>query len=321
QDGCILKCTFCIIPSVRPGLNSRPPEDIEAEVRRLVENGYREIVLSGIHVGHYGVETTRGKSGKPPFRLWHLFERLDRIPGDWRMRLSSVEAAEIHEDFIKAAANCEHLCPQFHPSLQSGSNTVLRRMRRRYSISRFLEKLDLMRDRLDNPAFTTDVIVGFPGETEAEFQETLDACRQAGFMKIHVFPFSAREGTPAATFSDPVDPRVRKERCDRLAALERELAQDYYSSLLGQELEVLVERPAEDRPGYLRGTDRRYAPVILPGNSADLGHFVKAVGESVDVQHLTARRTEPVAPSLSPSNETTSTGPSTPSLAGDYHTT
>ena len=211
QDGCILKCTFCIIPSVRPGLNSRPPEDIEAEVRRLVAGGYREIVLSGIHVGHYGVDTTRGKSGKTPFRLWHLFERLDRIPGSWRMRLSSIEAAEIQDDFIQAAANCEHLCPQFHPSLQSGADTVLRRMRRRYSIARFLEKLDRIRERLDNPAFTTDVIVGFPGETEEEFQQTLDACRRAGFLKIHIFPYSTREGTPAAGFSDQIDPRVRKE--------------------------------------------------------------------------------------------------------------
>lgn len=292
QDGCILKCTFCIIPSVRPGLNSRSPEDIEAEVRRLVENGHREIVLSGIHVGHYGVETTRGKSGKPPFRLWHLFERLDRIPGSWRMRLSSIEAAEINDDFIKAAANCEHLCPQFHPSLQSGSNTVLRRMRRRYSISRFLDTLDKVRSRLDNPAFTTDVIVGFPGETEAEFQETLDACRAAGFLKIHIFPFSAREGTPAATFPDQIDPRVRKERCDRLAKLERELARAYSASLTGQELEVLVERPCDDAPGYVRGTDRRYVPVKLPGTVADVGQLVQAVGETAESDHLTARRVE-----------------------------
>ncbi|MDG2358851.1 MAG: radical SAM protein, partial [Planctomycetaceae bacterium] len=136
QDGCILNCTYCIIPQVRPGLQSRTPASIEAEVRRLIDNGYREIVLSGIHVGHYGVETTRGKSGLPPFRLWHLFERLDRIPGNWRMRLSSVEAVEVNDEFIKAAANCEHLCPQFHPSLQSGSEAVLRRMRRRYSMAR-----------------------------------------------------------------------------------------------------------------------------------------------------------------------------------------
>ncbi len=121
QDGCILKCTFCIIPSVRPGLRSRPADDIEDEVRRLIDNGHKEIVLAGIHVGHYGVEATRGRNGCRAYRLWHLFEQLDRIPGEWRMRLSSIEAVEINEDFINAAANCEHLCPQFHPSLQSGS--------------------------------------------------------------------------------------------------------------------------------------------------------------------------------------------------------
>jgi len=157
QDGCILKCTYCIIPQVRPGLHSRSPDDIEDEVRRLIDNGYKEVVISGIHVGHFGVETTRGKSGASPFRLWHLFRRLDRIPGDWRMRLSSIEAAEINEDFISAAADCEHLCPQFHPALQSGSERVLRRMRRRYSIHRFLEMLCVMRERLKNPAFTTGI--------------------------------------------------------------------------------------------------------------------------------------------------------------------
>lgn len=292
QDGCILKCTYCIIPSVRPGLQSRSPDEIEAEVRRLIGNGYREIVLSGIHVGHYGVDTTRGKSGKAPFRLWHLFKQLDRIPGDWRMRLSSIEAVEVNADFISAAADCEHLCPQFHPALQSGSETVLRRMRRRYSVKRFLERVEQMRERLDNPAFTTDVIVGFPGETDAEFEETLEACRQARFMKVHVFPFSARKGTPAASFPDPVDPQIRKERVHILGELERELAEDFYGSLLGSDLEVLVEREVLESPGVVRGTDRRYSPVELPGTAADIGEFVTARGESTRRDRLLASRPE-----------------------------
>lgn len=290
QDGCILRCTYCIIPQVRPGLQSRSPESIEEEVRRLVDNGYREIVLSGIHVGHYGVDTTRGKSGLPPFRLWHLFERLDRIPGNWRMRLSSVEAVEVNDEFISAAANCEHLCPQFHPSLQSGSEAVLRRMRRRYSMAKFLEKLGQMREQLDNPAFTTDVIVGFPGETDAEFEETLDACRKSRFMKIHVFPFSTRKGTPAADFPDQVKPEVRKERCRILRELERDLAEDYYQTLVGRELEVLVERESRDRPGWVSGTDRRYAPVEVPGTSHDIGTFVSARGEVAQRQQISAQR-------------------------------
>jgi threonylcarbamoyladenosine tRNA methylthiotransferase MtaB len=288
QDGCILKCTYCIIPQVRPGLQSRSPEDIEDEVRRLIDNGYQEIVISGIHVGHYGVDTTRGKSGRAPFRLWHLFRKLDRIPGNWRMRLSSIEANEVGDDFISAAADCEHLCPQFHPALQSGSDTVLRRMRRRYSVARFLEKLERVRAALPGVAFTTDVIVGFPGETEAEFEETLDACRQATFMKIHSFPFSPRQGTPAADFAEQVPPDIRKGRMGRLARLERELARAYYGSLVGRNLQVLVERPSEQRTGFVRGTDRTYTPVELPGGAELIGNFATARGVRVHDDFLEA---------------------------------
>ncbi|MBM82444.1 MAG: tRNA (N(6)-L-threonylcarbamoyladenosine(37)-C(2))-methylthiotransferase MtaB [Planctomycetaceae bacterium] len=289
QDGCILRCTYCIIPQVRPGLQSRTPQDIEDEVRRLIDNGYKEIVLSGIHVGHFGVDTTRGKSGLPPFRLWHLFRQLDRIPGDWRMRLSSVETAEVNDDFISAAADCEHLCPQFHPALQSGSDTVLKRMRRRYHVHRFLEKLECMREKLDNPAFTTDVIVGFPGETDAEFEETLQTCRDARFMKVHVFPFSAREGTPAADFPDQVSPQVKKERVRVLGELERDLAEEFYASLEGTELEVLVERASEEREGCFRGTDRRYVPVEYPGQAADVGELVTVTAEQATPGALLAQ--------------------------------
>src|ERR1700722_2577592 len=290
QDGCILKCTYCIIPPVRPGLASRSPDDIEDEVRRLVGNGYREIVICGIHVGHYGVDSTRGRSGRAPFRLWHLFRRLDRIPGDWRMRLSSVEAAEINHDFISAAADCEHLCLQFHPALQSGSDQVLRRMRRRYSVARFLEKIARMKERLDRPAFTTDMIVGFPGETEADFELSAEACRRVGFVKVHVFPFSARAGTKAATFADAVPAPVIRQRVARLNEVERELALDCYRTLENERLEVLVEQGVPDRPGSVRGTDRRYVPVELPGDANDLGRFVTAVGQSTSRDCLFATR-------------------------------
>jgi threonylcarbamoyladenosine tRNA methylthiotransferase MtaB len=290
QDGCILKCTYCIIPHVRPGLASRSPEDIEQEVRRLVANGYREIVLCGIHVGHYGVESTRGRSGRAPFRLWHLFRRLDRIPGEWRMRLSSVEAAEINDDFIAAAGDCEHLCPQFHPALQSGSDQVLRRMRRRYSVARFLEKIERMRERLDRPTFTTDMIVGFPGEAESDFELSVETCRRVGFLKVHVFPFSARDGTKAATFADALPAPVIRERVSRLSELERELALECYRALEGEPLEVLVEQCVPDRPGFVHGTDRRYVPVELPGDAGDLGRFVAAVGVSASREYLVAKR-------------------------------
>jgi threonylcarbamoyladenosine tRNA methylthiotransferase MtaB len=290
QDGCLLRCTYCIIPQVRPELRSRSPDDIEHEVRRLVDNGYREIVISGIHVGHYGVDTTRSRSGLPAFRLWHLFRRLDRIPGDWRMRLSSIEANEIGDDFIRAAADCEHLCPQFHPALQSGSDAVLARMRRRYRVGRFLEKLDWIRTVMPGAAFTTDVIVGYPGETEAEFEETVDVCRRAAFMKIHIFPFSARKGTPAAHAADQVPPDIRQDRCARLATVERELARDYYQRLVGRTLEVLVEQECPGQPGSVRGTDRHYVPVVMPGDCAELGKLVTCRGAHACRDHLLANR-------------------------------
>jgi len=206
------------------------------------------------------------------------------------MRLSSIEAAEINDDFLNAAADCEHLCPHLHPALQSGSDAVLRRMRRRYYVPRFLEKVERMHEKLDHPALTTDMIVGFPGETEQEFQESLDACRRAKFMKVHVFPFSTRSGTPAADFSDQVRPEVKKERCARMASVERELAQQFYETLEGTELEVLVERESENNPGWVRGTDRRYVPVELPGTKDDLGKFVAARGEKAFSHYLRASR-------------------------------
>ncbi len=290
QDGCLLRCSYCIIPQVRPGLQSRSAEDIETEVRRLLDNGYREIVVSGIHVGHYGVETSRGKSGRAPFRLWHLFRRLDRIPGQWRMRLSSIESNEIGDDFIRAAADCEHLCPQFHPALQSGSDAVLDRMRRRYRVGRFLETLDRIRDVMPDASFTTDVIVGFPGESEEDFEQTIATCRRARFLKIHVFPFSSRRGTPAADMPDQVTPEIRKQRVARLAVVERELAQACYQQLCGETLEVLVERVDVIRPGWIRGTERHYAPVVLRGTEADVGRFVAARGACAHRDELEAER-------------------------------
>lgn len=290
QDGCLLRCSYCIIPQVRPGLSSRSPDDIEAEVRRLIEFGYEEIVLTGIHVGHYGVDTTRGRSGRAPFRLWHLLQRLDQIPGHWRLRLSSIEAAEFSDDFISAAADCEHLCPHFHPALQSGSDTVLARMRRRYRVAQFLETVAQLQERLPNPALSTDVIVGFPGETDEEFEQTLETCRQARFMKIHTFPFSRRSGTPAAKMPNQVASSVKKLRCQELARLEAELTRQYAATLIDHSVEVLVEGFSESRPGFVQGTDRRYVTVELPGNSRDFGHLVAGTAPRWEAHELVAIR-------------------------------
>ncbi|MBS0265969.1 MAG: radical SAM protein, partial [Planctomycetes bacterium] len=258
---------------------SRTPDEIVGEIAGLVAGGYKEIILTGIHLGHYGVELTRGRSGRAPFRLWHLIERLNEIPGDWRLRLSSLEAAEVGPDFIRSLQGFERLCPHFHLCLQSGSDRVLYQMKRRYRSGRFLEKLDMLREVCHEPAFSTDVIVGFPGETEADFQETLATCEAAGFMKIHVFPFSPRKGTPAAGFPQQIAAAEKKERCQRLSELEARLAARYHSRLIGEPLQVLVEARPASRPGYVLGTACRYVPVELPGTEGDIGELVDVQAE------------------------------------------
>ena len=279
QDGCILNCTYCIIPQVRPGLRSRSPGEITEEVRRLIDQGYKEIILTGIHLGHFGVETTRGRSGNEPYRLWHLIRALDRIPGNWRLRLSSLEAAEVGPDFLAAIGDCERLCPHFHLCLQSGSDDILYQMKRRYRVGRFLEKLDHIRKVMHEPAFSTDVIVGFPGEAEAHFAQTLAACETAGFMKIHVFPYSSRRGTPAASFPGQIAATEKKERCQRLAELERRLACRYHQDLLGKSLSVLVEARPASQAGYILGTACRYVPVELPGSVSDVGELINVTAD------------------------------------------
>lgn len=295
QDGCILKCSYCIIPKVRPGIRSRRPADIEEEFRRLIDNGYQEIVISGVHVGHFGIDTNNLPAGEKPERLWHLLRRLDRIPGDWRMRLSSIETVEVNDDFIKAAGDCEHLCPQFHPALQSGSDSVLQRMRRRYRVDRFVERLDQIREMLGNdPAFTTDVIVGFPGETDQEFEETLATCRKARFMKVHVFPFSRRDQTPAADAPSQIPGNVIRERVKILSDLERDLAKDFYASRLHSQASqrILVERVSQDRPGHVRGTDQWYIPTEVPGTESDLGAFIDCRVTEVHRDGVVAARSD-----------------------------
>jgi threonylcarbamoyladenosine tRNA methylthiotransferase MtaB len=292
QDGCILNCTYCIIPQVRPGLRSRAPAEIVDEVRGLVDRGYKEIILTGIHLGHFGVEATRGRSGKRPYRLWHLMRELNQIEGNWRMRLSSLEAAEVGPEFLAAIGECDRLCPHFHLCLQSGSDDVLSRMRRRYRARRFLEKLEEIGAALRDPAFSTDVIVGFPGETEDDFRRTLATCESAGFMKIHIFPYSPRRGTPAADFDGQVSAEVKKERCRRLAELDRQLAHRYHQKLLGKPLTALVEARPASRPGWVRGTACRYVPVELPGSISDVGELIDVTAEISQDGAVSASRRE-----------------------------
>jgi threonylcarbamoyladenosine tRNA methylthiotransferase MtaB len=264
-------------------LHSRTPEEIAAEVACLVAGGCREIVLTGIHLGHYGIDLSRGKDKADWKRLWHLLDRLADVPGDFRIRLSSLEAAEVRDDLVRAIARHPRVVPHLHLCLQSGSDRILALMKRRYRAAGFLERCHRLRQALDAPAFSTDVIVGFPGETDADFEATCDVIRTVGFSKIHVFSYSPRGQTPAAAFPGRVPAEVIAARRIRVRELAKTLADPYYRSLLGRRLEVLVEGADPLRPGFVLGTSCRYAPVTFPAHApALLGRLVPVRALKVD---------------------------------------
>ena len=282
QDGCRMGCAYCIIPAVRPVLRSRPVEEVLEEVARLVDHGHREIVLTGIHLGHYGVDLVDGEptGGQPD--LTCLVERIAAMDGDFRLRLSSLEAAEVSPRLIDVLADHpDRVCPHLHLSMQSGSDAVLRRMRRRYTSRQFVQQCLRIGKSLDRPALTTDVIVGFPGETEADFEATCEAVEEIGFSKIHVFRFSPREGTPAADLPEQVPGRVKRRRGAELGELGRRFRQRFFEGLLGRPMQVLVETPDAEHRGLLVGTSERYAPVELPGDDELVGRLVRCTAGSV----------------------------------------
>ena len=289
QDGCLLRCSYCIIPFVRPKLTSRPLDEILAEVRRLKDNGYQEVVLTGIHLGHYGVDWNWNRPKQEWTRLADLVRAIVQIEGDFRVRLSSIEATEVTRELIEVMQQYpDRICPHLHVCLQSGSDAILRKMKRRWSSQLFVDRCQLVREALDEPAFTTDVIVGFPGETAADFAATCQISEQVGFSKIHIFPFSARRGTPAAEMTDVVTKQVKKERRLQLAEIERQQREQYFQRLLGRPLQVLVESAATDQPGWLRGTSARYVPVKLPGPTNWIGQLISVEANGVENQQILA---------------------------------
>lgn len=236
QEGCGCYCTYCIIPFARGPVRSRLPESVRAEVCRLTGAGFREVVLTGIHLGSYG---------PPP--LDELVRGLLDIPGLVRIRLSSLEPRHVRPGLIDLMAGDPKVCRHLHLSLQSGSEQVLRRMGRRYSAAEYREKVAEIRRRIPEIGLTTDVMVGFPGETDAEFAESLDFVREIGFSRLHVFPYSPRAGTPAAGFPGQIPNRVKEERAAQMIKLGREISREYHLRLVGRQVEVLAE--AEDE-GY-----------------------------------------------------------------------
>ena len=251
QEGCDRFCTYCIIPYVRGGIRSRSVQDVRDEAARLAQAGYREIVLTGIHLTSYGRDLKNGDT------LLSVIRAVHDIAGVERIRLGSLEPVIATADFARALGEMPKLCPQFHLALQSGCDSVLRRMRRRYDTAAFRESAQALRAVFPDCALTTDVMSGFPGETDAEHRQSLDFCREMRFARMHVFPYSEREGTAAATMPDPVPRHIREERARELIALGAAMAEDYRRAQLGTVRRVLFEQCAEGvsvgyTPEYMR---------------------------------------------------------------------
>ena len=283
QDGCNQFCSYCIIPYTRGRVRSRRPEDIEHEVRGIAEAGYKEIVLTGIHLSSYGVDF----KDEQQENFLTLIKRLDQIPGIERLRLGSLEPRIVTREFAKELARLRTICPHFHLSLQSGCDATLKRMNRRYNAAEYQACCEILREEFDNPAITTDVIVGFPGETEEEFAETERFLKAIHFYEMHIFKYSRRAGTRAADMPDQVPEGTKSVRSDILLALEKQQSLEYRGRFLGTEEEILLEEPIEiDGTKYMMGHNRQYVKGAVPyeeglKNKTVKGIFTKALNEEV----------------------------------------
>ncbi len=304
QDGCNQFCSYCIIPFARGRVRSRSLESVVEEVRELARNGYREVVLTGIHLSSYGADfrektpdsegpEVSGKilnreehfhGGQEGTDLLALIRAVHEVDGILRIRLGSLEPRIITEEFVRTAAGLEKLCPHFHLSLQSGCDATLKRMNRRYTAAEYLEKCALLRKYFRNPALTTDVIVGFPGETEEEFAASMEFVDQVDFYETHIFKYSRREGTRAAAMADQVPEPVKAERSRRMIELGKRKQATYERSFLGKEVEVLVEeRMTEGGREYQVGHTREYLKIALEAEE-NLQNQIRKIRINEDLQ-------------------------------------
>lgn len=271
QEGCNNFCTFCIIPWARGLMRSRKPDEVIRQAQQLVNAGYKEIVLTGIHTGGYGEDMK-------DYNLAMLLRDLEEeVVGLKRIRISSIEASQITDEVVEVLRSSKKVVRHLHIPLQSGSNSVLKRMRRKYTMELFGERLRALKDALPGLAVTSDVIVGFPGETEEEFMETYNFIKEHQFSELHVFPYSKRTGTPAARMEDQVDEDVKNERVHRLIALSDQLAKEYASNFENEVLEVIPEErftEEENEDLYVGYTDN-YLKVVFTGNEDMIGEIVK----------------------------------------------
>lgn len=267
EDGCDSFCTYCIIPFARGRVCSRSRESCIREAQYLADSGFKEIIVSGIHLCSYGKDR-----GEDIMSLAALLKEIDEVEGIERLRLGSLEPISMTDEFIDALAGLKHICPSFHLSLQSGSDTVLGRMNRHYDSKGYASRVKRLRERFPDMSLTTDIIVGFPGETDGEFEETMRFAKEMGFARIHVFPYSLRKGTKAAEM-EQVAPEVKKQREARLLELANSLASEFAAGMTGHDEEILVEKVAENTAcGYTRNYVRANAvipegmPLPAPGD-------------------------------------------------------
>jgi len=272
QEGCNNFCTFCIIPWARGLMRSRDPQEVLSQAQQLVDAGYLEIVLTGIHTGGYGQDLK-------DYNLAQLLRDLEaNVKGLKRLRISSIEASQLTDEVIEVLRGSKIVVNHLHIPIQSGSDTVLKRMRRKYTMEFFGERLTKLHEALPDLAVTSDVIVGFPGETEEEFMETYNFIRDHKFSELHVFPFSPRTGTPAARMEDQIDENIKNERVHRLIALNDQLAKEYSSRFEDQVLEVIPEEFVHDESGeagLLTGYTDNYLKVVFEGPESLIGQLVK----------------------------------------------
>ncbi len=280
QEGCDNYCTFCIIPFARGKLKSRKQKDAVEEIRRLVAKGYREIVLTGIHLGNYGRDLHDGTS------LATLVEELLRIPNLLRIRMGSIESVELSDDLINLIKDEPRVCRHLHLPIQSGSDAVLRRMNRHYRLPEYKKLISELREKIPGLALTTDLIVGFPGETEENFMETLETLRELRFSAIHVFPYSQRTGTPAAVFPNQVPGDIKKDRVHRVQELEKEISKEYRKTFLQKTVYVLIE---EEKNGYFEGLSDEYIRVSITDKNVEKGRLYSVYVENLTEDGLIGR--------------------------------
>ena len=261
QDGCNQFCSYCIIPYTRGRVRSRSPEEVVAEVRELAAAGYQEVVLTGIHLSSYGVDFKEEENEN----LLSLIRQVHEVDGIRRIRLGSLEPRIITDDFAKALASMPKFCPHFHLSLQSGCDETLKRMNRHYTTEEYAAGCDILRRYFDNPAITTDVIVGFPGETEEEFEATKVFLERIGFYEMHIFKYSRRAGTRADRMPEQVPEQIKNVRSEALLLLEKQMSKAYRESFLGKKKTVLLEEKTEiGGRAYMIGHTMEYVKAVIP---------------------------------------------------------